>query len=217
MPTRTRSKYHDLGTPPFEASLGFQPPFFPAQERELAVPSIQHHIRRCWKVWKDTRAALLCFAESSKQVEDRRIGVPAPNYKIALHVSQLKPVSSSPLCPPPEPPPPVPIIDGHPAFSVFRLLDVCRCGRGFQYLVDWERAKDGEFSMLVQEMRAIDKEKHHQYFRMSAAKFDFLARSIGECIQHQRTHQAPINVAERVIVALYEGRPLFFLGQHSVN
>ncbi|CAM4316468.1 unnamed protein product [Leuciscus chuanchicus] len=51
-------------------------------------------------------------------------------------------------------------------------------------------------------MHAMDEEKYHQYFRMSAAKFDFLARRIGERIQHSRTHSAPISVAERLAVTL---------------
>ncbi|XP_053177190.1 putative nuclease HARBI1 [Scomber japonicus] len=51
-------------------------------------------------------------------------------------------------------------------------------------------------------MRSIDPEKHHQYFRMSAAKFDDLARRISMKIAHQRTHQAPISVEERLAVTL---------------
>uniref|UniRef100_A0A9J7YGY1 DDE Tnp4 domain-containing protein n=1 Tax=Cyprinus carpio carpio TaxID=630221 RepID=A0A9J7YGY1_CYPCA len=55
--------------------------------------------------------------------------------------------------------------------------------------------------MLVQEMHAMD-EKYHQNFRMSAAKFNFLARRIGERIQHKRTHIALISVAERLAMVL---------------
>lgn len=55
-----------------------------------------------------------------------------------FHVSLLKPFSSSPLSPPAEPPPPPQLVDDYPAFTVRRLLDVRRRGRGFQYLVDWE-------------------------------------------------------------------------------
>ena len=47
------------GMSPFECSLGYLPPLFPAQEEDISVPSVQHHLRRCRRVWKDARAALL--------------------------------------------------------------------------------------------------------------------------------------------------------------
>ncbi|XP_070411498.1 uncharacterized protein [Nothobranchius furzeri] len=55
-----------------------------------------------------------------------------------FHVSLLKPVSSSPLCPVPAPPSPIRLTDGGLGFRVRRLLDVRPRGRGRQFLVDWE-------------------------------------------------------------------------------
>uniref|UniRef100_A0A8C5HTM3 Gypsy retrotransposon integrase-like protein 1 n=3 Tax=Gouania willdenowi TaxID=441366 RepID=A0A8C5HTM3_GOUWI len=55
-----------------------------------------------------------------------------------FHVSQVRPARDSPLAPPVPPPPPPRMVDDSPAYSVRRLLDVRRRGRGLQFLVDWE-------------------------------------------------------------------------------
>lgn len=110
---------------PFTASLGYQPPLFNFQETEVAVPSVRANLRCCRGVWRQVSATLA----RSTEVE-----------RMPFDVSWIKPVQESELIPPSihPPPPPPKIINGGPAFSVRRILDVCQHGRCFQYLIDWE-------------------------------------------------------------------------------
>uniref|UniRef100_A0A3P9L3I1 Chromo domain-containing protein n=1 Tax=Oryzias latipes TaxID=8090 RepID=A0A3P9L3I1_ORYLA len=68
------------GLSPFMASNGYQPPLFPSQERAVAVPSVQDHLRRARRVWHEARAALSRTASRNRALADRR-RVPAPDYK----------------------------------------------------------------------------------------------------------------------------------------
>uniref|UniRef100_A0A3B3ICH7 Gypsy retrotransposon integrase-like protein 1 n=1 Tax=Oryzias latipes TaxID=8090 RepID=A0A3B3ICH7_ORYLA len=81
------------GLSPFECSLGFQPPLFPAQEEEVSVPSVQLHIRRCRRVWRLAHRALLRARERSCRVADaRRSSAPcySPGQKVWLSSKNIQ-------------------------------------------------------------------------------------------------------------------------------
>ncbi len=56
---------------PFGASRGCQPLVFPEQEQDLAVPSIQHCLQCCRKIWKKTCSALLKTSIRTKASTDK--------------------------------------------------------------------------------------------------------------------------------------------------
>uniref|UniRef100_A0A8C6NPQ6 Gypsy retrotransposon integrase-like protein 1 n=1 Tax=Nothobranchius furzeri TaxID=105023 RepID=A0A8C6NPQ6_NOTFU len=105
------------------------------------------------RVWLST--ANLRFPAGSRKLSPRFLG-PFPvrdvlgpvAYRLRLpstlkvhpvfHVSQLKPVVSSPLHPPPARVPTPRDVDGDPVYTVRKILDARRRGRGWQYLVDWQ-------------------------------------------------------------------------------
>ncbi|XP_016391990.1 5-hydroxytryptamine receptor 3A-like [Sinocyclocheilus rhinocerous] len=68
------------GMSPFECSLGYLPHLFPVQENDIAVPSVQVHIHRCRKIWREARSALLHSANRNRHLADRR-RIPAPIYQ----------------------------------------------------------------------------------------------------------------------------------------
>ncbi|KAK7912561.1 hypothetical protein WMY93_012772 [Mugilogobius chulae] len=128
------------GFSPFMACMGFQPPLFPSQEQEVAVPSVQAHLRKCRSIWRTVRAALVRTSARSQHTANRhRSAAPVyqPGQKVWLSSRDL-PLQVESRCAPFRPPPPSRVIDGHPAFTVSRVLDVRRRGRGYQFLVDWE-------------------------------------------------------------------------------
>ena len=59
------------GLSPFECTYGFQPPLFPALEKEASCPSVQDFIRRCRRTWTRARAALLQAADRYTTASNR--------------------------------------------------------------------------------------------------------------------------------------------------
>ncbi|KAK7907036.1 hypothetical protein WMY93_015648 [Mugilogobius chulae] len=151
-PTRTLKLPCATGMSPFMAANGFQPPLFPSQESSVSVPSIQGHLRRARRVWHEVRAALARTAARNRSLADRKRSA-APDYKPGEKVwlstkdlplmtdsRKLSPryigpyeiervinpsVSAKPSSRTPSAPL---IVDGGPAFTVHRILDVRRRG-----------------------------------------------------------------------------------------
>ncbi|XP_013873675.1 uncharacterized protein LOC106524420 [Austrofundulus limnaeus] len=70
---------------PFEASVGFLPPLFPSQESEITVPSVQHHLQRCRRAWRQTREALFRNKEQNRRLADKH-RTSAPQYVVGQKV-----------------------------------------------------------------------------------------------------------------------------------
>uniref|UniRef100_A0A8C6KZA5 Integrase catalytic domain-containing protein n=1 Tax=Nothobranchius furzeri TaxID=105023 RepID=A0A8C6KZA5_NOTFU len=105
------------------------------------------------KVWVST--AGLCLRAGSKKLAPRFLGpytvqkvINPVSYQLRLpatlrihptfHTSLLKPfVESSLLLPLAPATPPAHFLDGEPIYTIQHVLDACRRGRGWQYLVDW--------------------------------------------------------------------------------
>ncbi len=48
------------GLSPFQCAYSYQPPLFPAQEKEISCPSVQAFICHCRRTWLQVRSTLLC-------------------------------------------------------------------------------------------------------------------------------------------------------------
>lgn len=59
------------GLSPFSCCLVYQPPLFPSQETEAAVPSVQAFKQRCRRTWKRVRSALCRTGERTRRAANR--------------------------------------------------------------------------------------------------------------------------------------------------
>lgn len=73
------------GLSPFQCAYGFQPPLFPAQEKEVSCPSVQAFIRRCRRTWLRARSSLLRSVGRYSTTANRRRS-PAPIYQVGQQV-----------------------------------------------------------------------------------------------------------------------------------
>lgn len=57
---------------PFQCINGYQPPLFPANEKEVTVPSGHTMVRRCHRIWASARRILLRSSAQMKAAADQR-------------------------------------------------------------------------------------------------------------------------------------------------
>ncbi|XP_026103014.1 uncharacterized protein LOC113074396 [Carassius auratus] len=67
------------GMSPFECSVGYNPPLFPSQEPDAAVPSALAFVQRCRRTWEKVRRILVQASGRTKTAADRRRSSP-PAY-----------------------------------------------------------------------------------------------------------------------------------------
>ena len=70
---------------PFPCCLGYQPPIFPEEEREVRVPAARALLLRARRTWEKARRTLLRNVEEMKRYTDRHRS-PAPQYVIGQKV-----------------------------------------------------------------------------------------------------------------------------------
>lgn len=73
------------GMSPFQCAYRFQPPLFPALEKEVSCPSVQAFVRRCRRTWAEARAALLRLVNRYSAAANRRRSE-APSYQAGQRV-----------------------------------------------------------------------------------------------------------------------------------
>ena len=66
--------------------------------------------------------------------------------------------------------------------KLLALYTLYRKGQRRPYISKFNasRCQRGEYHALIQELRDIDEERHHQYFRMSKERFEELLKCIKE-------------------------------------
>lgn len=128
------------GVSPFMPSLGYQPPLFPHQEEQVKVPSIRANLRggvwlSSWDLPLQVESRKLSPRFIGPFEVDRMVNSVAACLRLpaslrvhpTFHVSQVKPNRESILSSAAEEPPRVRFINGQPAYTVQRILDVhCR-------------------------------------------------------------------------------------------
>ncbi|TWW75360.1 hypothetical protein D4764_13G0000220 [Takifugu flavidus] len=138
-----------------QCAYGYQPPLFPALEKEASCPSVQAFLHRCHWTWARARASLLKTAGRYSSAANRRRSQ-APEYQVGqksgssrvhptFHVSKVKPVRESPLVPAAPPPPPPRFIDGGLTYAVRRIIRSRVRGRGLHIQISPLTAWSGVF------------------------------------------------------------------------
>lgn len=62
--------------------------------------------------------------------------------------------------------------------------------------------KNGEYTTLVRQMQAIDKEMHFSHFQIFSQWSDDLLHHIKPCFECKRTHKSPVSLQEKLTVTL---------------